>query len=78
MAKKTDKSCEKCGGQNLKTRRVTYPIKMETRQIDVGRVSVQECMDCHNVKPTKAGQEKIERCVATFMEILEEHNISSV
>lgn len=70
MAKKMGKSCEKCSSQNLKTHQVTYPIKMETRRIDVGRVSVQECMDCHNMKPTKAGQEKIERCVATLMEIL--------
>ena len=70
--KKTGKTCEKCGSQNLKTHLVTYPVKMETKQIDVGRVSVKECLDCNNMIPTKAGNEKIERCMmnVAFMSLL--------
>lgn len=69
MVKKSKKSCEKCGSQNLKTHQATYPVKVGSKQLNVGRVSVQECMDCHNMKPTKSGQDKIERCIASFMMI---------
>ena len=68
--KKTGKLCEACGGQNTKAHLTTYPIKMGEKQINVGRVSIRECMDCHALKPTQAGQEKIERCMMTFMSFL--------
>jgi hypothetical protein len=70
--KENGKICEQCGSQNLKTHLTTYPIKMDTRQLNVGRVSVKECLDCHHLKPTKAGQEKIERCMMNFMIFLGE------
>ena len=68
--KKSEKICEQCGGKNLEARRTTYPIKMETKQLNIERVSVRECMDCHALMPTKAGQEKITRCMMNFMMIL--------
>jgi len=69
--KKTGKSCEKCGNQNLKTHLATYPIKVGSKQINVERVSVRECMDCHMLVPTKAGQAKVDRCsMMTFMLLL--------
>lgn len=69
--KKLEKLCESCGGKNTKTHLTTYPIKMGEKQINVGRVSVRECMDCHTMKPTKAGQEKIGRCMMTFMLLMD-------
>lgn len=64
--KKFTKVCENCDGKNIKTHLTTYPIKIENKQINVGRVSVKECMNCHMLKPTKAGQNKIERCMMTM------------
>jgi hypothetical protein len=49
-----------------------YPLKIDKKQINVGRVSVTECMDCHALIPTKAGLEKLGRCMMTFMSILGE------
>lgn len=63
-------NCEKCGSQNLKGRRVTYPVKIEDKQLNIGRVSVRECLECHALMPTQAGQEKISRCMFSFMSIL--------
>ena len=40
---------------------------MGPKEIHIGRVSVKECMDCHNVIPTKTGHEKIARCMMTSM-----------
>ncbi len=68
------KSCEKCGSDNLKSHLTTYPIKLGAKQLDVGRVSVNECLDCQTLKPTKAGQEKIERCLVTFMSLWDGDN----
>ena len=70
--KKLGKPCEECGGPNIKTHLTTYPLKMDKKQINVGRVSVRECMDCHAVIPTKAGLDKLGRCMMTFMSILGE------
>jgi hypothetical protein len=67
--KKSQKVCEACGGKNTKTYLTTYPIKMGERQVNVGRVSVRECIDCHAIKPTDAGQEKIGRCMMTCMSL---------
>lgn len=68
--KKGDRTCEQCGGKNLEARRTTYPVKMEEKQLNVERVSVRECMDCHALMPTKAGQEKITRCMMGVMMML--------
>ncbi len=65
------KTCEACHGENTKTHLTTYPLKMGEKQLNVGRVSVRECLDCHLIKPTAAGQEKIERCMITFMSLLD-------
>ena len=72
--KKPVKLCEECGGQNIKTLSKTYPIKIGEKQVNVGRVSVRECIDCHTIKPTKTGQNKIDRCMMTmaFMTLLDD------
>jgi YgiT-type zinc finger domain-containing protein len=69
--KKTGNSCEECGGLNIKTHLTTYPLKIDKKQINVDRVSVRECMDCHLLMPTKAGLDKLGRCMMTFMSFLE-------
>lgn len=71
MTKKTVKSCEKCGSQNVKTHPTTYPVHTPERQIDIGRVWVKECFDCGVLIPTKAGQEKIERNVWALMSLFD-------
>lgn len=68
---KSKKTCEQCGSQNIKTHLATYPVKIGPKQLDIGRVSVRECMDCHTMIPTKAGQEKIARCTMSFMFLLD-------
>jgi YgiT-type zinc finger domain-containing protein len=70
MAKTIIRLCESCGGNNLKTHQTPYPFKMGDKQINVGRVSVKECMDCHFMEPTQAGKEKIGRCVMSFMSLM--------
>lgn len=67
--KKLVRTCEKCGSKNLKTHLTTYPVKTGAKQLNVGRVSVRECMDCNTLTPTKAGQEKIARCTMGFMSL---------
>lgn len=67
--KKTTKSCEQCGGQNIKSRITTYPLKFDSRQFNIGSVAVKECLDCHDITPTKAGQEKIARCLGTMLHL---------
>jgi YgiT-type zinc finger domain-containing protein len=66
---KSVKLCEACGGENTKTHLTTYPIEIGEKQINVGRVSMRECMDCHAMTPTKSGKEKIGRCMITFMSV---------
>lgn len=68
--KKSKNLCANCGGQNLKTHLATYPVKIGPKQLNVGRVSVRECLGCNTMSPTKAGQEKIERCTMSFMSLL--------
>jgi len=73
---KSKKSCENCGSYHLKTCLTTYPIQIKTKQLNVGRVSVKECLDCHALMPTKAGKEKIERAMMMFMSLMVRHNPS--
>jgi hypothetical protein len=40
------------------------------RQINIGRVAVYECGNCHHLIPTKAGEQKISRCMATITHVL--------
>ncbi len=55
-AKKSGKSCEACGGQNTKTHLATYPVKMDERELNVERVSVRECIDCHAINQSNASR----------------------
>ena len=60
-------SCPLCQGTTFKKNITTYPMQMfDGRQINIGRVSVQECENCHHLVPTEAGSEKISRCMATI------------
>lgn len=76
--KQSQKLCEQCGSKNIKARRMTYPIQIGKKQLTIGRVSVKECVDCHAIKPTIAGEEKIARGTLTFMSLLERHGVSCV
>lgn len=70
IIKKSQKSCEACGGKNTKICLATYPLKVGEKQLNIGRVSVRKCIDCGVIKPTSTGQEKIGRCMMTFMSLL--------
>ncbi|HBG35391.1 MAG TPA: hypothetical protein DER04_00165 [Holosporales bacterium] len=75
---KTKKSCEQCGSQNLKACRVPYPVRIKNQHLNIQRVSVRECLDCHIFMPTKSGNEKIARSIMAFMDILDEHTFPPV
>lgn len=60
--------CEHCGSEEYERRTTTYPVFIQNRQIDVGRVAVRVCADCQHMFPTKAGQEKINRCIGNMLE----------
>lgn len=70
MTKKTTKLCENCGGQNIKSHPTNWPVDMGEKKLTIGRVWVRECMDCNAMKPTNAGQEKIERNMVAFMTLM--------
>lgn len=60
-------SCPLCQGAQFTRKITTYPLRiLDGRQINIGRVAVQECENCHHLIPTKAGSEKINRCMATM------------
>jgi YgiT-type zinc finger domain-containing protein len=73
---KKKRTCERCDSENLKARRATYPLKVGKRNIEVQRVSVRECLDCHTLMPTEVGQEKINRCTEVFVDLLRKQNVS--
>ena len=56
-------TCENCGSHSLKARRTNYPMTMGEKTIIIERLSLKECTVCHHQHPTKAGKEKIERCM---------------
>ncbi len=70
MTKKSEKICEHCGGQNMKSHPTTYPVTIGEKQLAIQRVWVRECLDCNTMKPTKAGQEKINRGMSAFMMLM--------
>lgn len=70
MTKKPSKSCDNCGGQNIKTHPTIYPVKMGEKQLNIARVWARECMACNAITPTKAGLEKIDRGMAAFMSLM--------
>lgn len=75
---KTIPSCKKCASQNLKSRVTTYPLQLGARRVEVGRVAVKECLDCHHLMPTAAGKEKLNRCLGTMFYMFERAGISPV
>jgi len=65
--KRANRICPSCQGLNFTKKSTTYPIKMfDGKLINIGRVSVHECNKCNHLIPTKAGEEKIGRCMATM------------
>lgn len=40
---------------------------MGEQQINVQRVWAKECIDCHSIRPTLAGQQKVNRILSAFM-----------
>jgi YgiT-type zinc finger domain-containing protein len=73
---KKKRTCEQCGSENLKARRASYPLKVGKRDIEVRRVSLRECLDCHKLMLTEVGQEKVNRCREVFVDLLRKHNVS--
>ena len=74
--KKAKQVCEKCGSKELKNRSTTYPMQLGERQINIGRVAVKECLECHFLMPTTAGKEKIGRCILSVYHMLSSNGIS--
>ena len=70
MTNKLGKSCESCGGQNLKSHPTTWPVDMGEKKLTIGRMWVMECLDCNAMQPTKAEHEKIARGMMAFMELM--------
>lgn len=70
MTKKSDKTCESCGGQNIKSHPTTWPVDLGEKKLSIERVWVMECLDCNAIEPTKAGHEKIARNMIAFMELM--------
>jgi YgiT-type zinc finger domain-containing protein len=69
-AKPKTLSCPLCQGTTFKKKIATYPMRtFDGRQIHIGRVAVQECQNCRHLLPTKAGSEKISRCMAMMATI---------
>jgi YgiT-type zinc finger domain-containing protein len=69
-AKSQPLSCPLCQGTTLTRKITTYPMRtFDGRQINIGRVAVQECDNCHHLIPTKAGSEKVNRCMATMAQL---------
>jgi YgiT-type zinc finger domain-containing protein len=63
-------SCPQCQGTTFTTKTTTYPMRMpDGRQVNVGRVAVQECAHCHHLIPTKAGSDKISRSMAAVAQL---------
>ncbi len=73
-SKPKNQACPLCQGTTFKTKITTYPMQtFDGRQINIGRVSVQECENCYHLIPTKAGSEKINRCMATMASLFFGH-----
>ena len=65
------RTCEKCGGRDLKRRSTTYPLILPGRQINVARVKAHECSHCGHLMPTPEGEAKLLRCLQVFGEMLD-------
>jgi YgiT-type zinc finger domain-containing protein len=70
LSKSTLPSCPLCHGTTFKKKITTYPVRtFDRRQINIGRVAVQECVSCHHLNPTIAGREKIDRSMASVAQL---------
>ena len=60
--------CSHCASADLVRRITTYPVRLtgplEGKQIHVGRVALYQCQSCGHLRPTAAGQAKVDRNVA--------------
>ena len=60
-------SCELCAGTQLVRRVTTYPVRLtgslEGKLVNVGHVALHECRTCGHLRPTPAGQAKVDRLV---------------
>lgn len=63
--------CPNCGAGEFKRRSTTYPLVMQARQINVGRVSVNQCTGCGYLIPTADGQAKLLRSLGSFAALFE-------
>jgi YgiT-type zinc finger domain-containing protein len=63
--------CPNCGKGEFKRRSTTYPLQLQERQMNVGRVSVNQCSGCGYLIPTAAGQEKLLRSLSAFASMLQ-------
>ena len=63
-------SCPQCQGTTFTRKTTTYPIRIpDGRQLNVGRVAVHECANCHHLIPTKAGSEKYSRAMVAMAQL---------
>jgi len=63
-------ACPLCQGTTFKKKIATYPMRtFDGRQINIGRVAVQECQNCQHLIPTKAGSAKITRAMAAMAQL---------
>ena len=65
MKTSTNKLCEKCGSKNLKNSRTTFTVIVAGRQMNVGRVSVRECIDCYSVTVRRSRLVSYSSCDST-------------
>jgi YgiT-type zinc finger domain-containing protein len=65
------RTCQNCGGRNLKRTSTTYPLMPPGRQINVERVNVLQCSHCGHLMPTAAGEAKLQRALQAFATILD-------
>jgi YgiT-type zinc finger domain-containing protein len=68
-------SCTNCNNAVLRKKTATFPVKLGERTIEVGRVAMNICDQCGAMIPTKAGKEKIERCVSNVKAMFAEHGL---
>ena len=63
------RTCANCGGNNLRRRTTTYPVRLAKpsrlagREILVRGVALYECQSCGHQLPTPAGQAKLDRSI---------------
>ena len=68
--KKTNLKCNSCGHSTFKNKITTFPLQtFSGKVLNVGRVAVKECLNCHEIVPTSAGKEKLERCLNAFFSL---------